>query len=104
MTVENETIDGRCLVRIRGSLSIWEATATWSGLCPLLCAPGPLDIDLTAVEACDGAGIQILCQIHKVLAERPDKGRITGVSDGLREAMRLAGLDANCFPTARGEA
>jgi ABC-type transporter Mla MlaB component len=104
MPVRNETIDGRCVVRISGALSIWEAAATWSALYPLLCTVDPLEVDLTAVETCDGAGIQILCQMHKLLAERPEKGRVTGTSRALREASRLAGLDSDLFALAGGEA
>ena len=104
MTVENEIIDGRRVVRISGALNIWEAAATWEALYPLLCAVEPLEIDLTAVEGCDGAGIQILCQMHKLLADPSGKARVIGISDGLREAMRLAGLDAELFAVAGGEA
>jgi ABC-type transporter Mla MlaB component len=104
MSVSNETIDGQCMVRINGALSIWEAAATWGTLYPLLCAAEPLEIDLTAVEGCDGAGIQILCQMHKLLADPSGKARVIGISDGLREAMRLAGLDTELLAVAGGEA
>ncbi len=63
-----------------------------------------MEIDLTAVESCDGAGVQILCQLHKMLAQRPDQGHVTGISDGLSQAMRLAGLNADGMPTGQGEA
>ncbi len=104
MPVQNETIDGRNRVRISGALSIWEAAAVWGGIHPLLQAPGPLEIDLTAVESCDGAGIQILCQIQKALARRGEACRISGISDPVREAMRLSGLAADGLPAGRGEA
>ena len=104
MAVANETINGRNVVRLDGALSIWEASTTWKKLHSLLCAPGPVEIDLGAVESCDGAGIQILCQLHKMLAERPDKGHITGISNELRAAMRLAGLDADSLQAGQGEA
>jgi anti-anti-sigma factor len=104
MSVEKQTLDGRCVVSVRGALSIWEATATWGSLFALLETPGPLEIDLTAVESCDGAGIQILCQIQRTLAARADQSRITGLSDALGEALRVAGLDADGFAIGRGEA
>ncbi len=104
MSVVNEIIDGRNRVRIVGALSIWEAAATWSNLYSLLSAPGPVEIDLSAVESCDGAGVQILCQLHKMLAQRPDQGQVTGISDGLSQAMRLAGLNADGLPAGQGEA
>lgn len=103
MPVTNETIDGRNRVRISGALSIWEAAAVWGGLHPLLTAPGPLEIDLAAVESCDGAGIQILCQILKILQGRGENGRVSGISDPVREALRLAGLDADWLQAERGE-
>lgn len=104
MPIENEIVDGCNRVRIVGALSIWEASNTWNNLYSLLSAPGPVEIDLSAVESCDGAGLQIVCQLHKLLAQRPDKGQIAGISDGLREAMRLAGLDAAGMPAGQGEA
>jgi anti-anti-sigma regulatory factor len=104
MPVENEIVDGCNRVRIVGALSIWEASHTWNNLYSLLSAPGPVEIDLSAVESCDGAGIQIFCQLQKMLAQRPDKGQITGFSDRLREAMRVAGLDATGRPAVQGEA
>jgi len=104
MPVVKETIDGRCRVHLEGALSIWEAAATWNSLYALLSAPEPLEVDLSAVESCDGAGIQILCQLRKMLAQGPGKGRITGISDEVREAMRLAGLDADGLPAGQGEA
>jgi anti-anti-sigma regulatory factor len=104
MPVVNEIIDGRNRVRIVGALSIWEAAATWSNLYSLLSVPGPVEIDLSAVESCDGAGIQILCQLHKMLAQRPDQAKITGISDGIDQAMRLAGLNADGLPAGQGEA
>lgn len=104
MPVENKIVDGCNRVRIVGALSIWEASQTWNNLYSLLSAPGPVEIDLSAVETCDGAGVQILCQLHKLLAQRPDKGQIAGISDGLREAIRLSGLDAGGMPAGQGEA
>jgi ABC-type transporter Mla MlaB component len=104
MPVENEIIDGRNRIRICGALSIWEAAATWREVFALLGAAVPLEIDMTAVENCDGAGIQILCQIQKALAARTDQSRITGLSDGLREAMRVAGLNADVGWVGQGEA
>ncbi|MBI5552967.1 MAG: STAS domain-containing protein [Desulfobacterales bacterium] len=104
MSVVNEIIDGCNRVRIVGALSIWEAAATWSDLNSLLSAPGPVEIDLTAVESCDGAGVQILCQLHKLLAQRPEQGHVTGISNGLSQAMRLAGLNADGLPAGQGEA
>ena len=104
MPVEHKTIDNRRQVRISGALGIWDAAATWKNLYALLCAPEPIEIDLSAVESCDGAGIQIFCQLHKMLAERPGNGHITGISDELRAAMRLAGFKADGLPIGRGEA
>jgi ABC-type transporter Mla MlaB component len=82
------------LCSISGPLSIWEAAETWRAIYPLLCSDRPLHIDLSAVEACDGAGIQIVGLIQREILCGAAHIQVTAVSPALLEAMQTAGMDA----------
>jgi ABC-type transporter Mla MlaB component len=100
MPIEIKTDEERDLCMISGDLSIWEAAQTWRVLQPLLCSATPLRIDLSGVESCDGAGIQILCQIRRAACAAARDLRIDAMSESLLEAVRQAGMDAsslNCY-------
>jgi anti-anti-sigma regulatory factor len=93
MPLENLTIEGRRTCRISGALCIWEAAAVWGQLGPLLAEPLPLTIDLTAVEECDAAGIQILCQIRHIAETTATRPQFVGISPAVLQAMQQAGMD-----------
>lgn len=97
MPIETELIENRRHCRISGVLGIFEAADTWRVLGPLLCAGEPLHIDLSGIEACDGAGIQILCQIQR--AAEADSGdiHIDTISESLLADIRHAGMDAGAL-------
>ncbi len=99
MTVEYQTIDGSVICKLSGALSIWEAAATWKEISPLLSSKDPLELNLSDVEQCDGSGIQILCQIQRMIEK--DQGRITisGLSESVQSAMHQAGLNQEAFET-----
>lgn len=103
MPVTTEMNDGRCHCRISGALSIWEAADIWRVLNPLLQSAQPLVLDFSAVNACDGAGIQILCQIDRSRQRAADTLCITGVSDILLAAMHQAGLNGAGLNGSQGE-
>ena len=104
MPIETQPIDGRCAVRISGALNIWEAAETWRALLPLLSSPEPLMVDLSAVETCDGAGLQILCQIARAAGEPDADIRIGTPSPAVTAALALAGLHLDRFPNTPKEA
>jgi len=97
MPIESQTIDHRRTVFIRGALSIWEAADTWRGLLPLLSSPDPMTVDLSEVESCDGAGLQIICQIVRA-AGSPDADITLGPpSPAVTAALVQAGLQMEPF-------
>jgi anti-anti-sigma factor len=103
MPVDSQIIDGQCVCRVSGALNIWEAAVIWGHMFPLLATCEPLSVDLSEVDACDGAGIQIICQIQRARgAGKPIA--LTGASHVVIDAMALAGLDVERFFTTVEEA
>ncbi|MBR9982038.1 MAG: STAS domain-containing protein [Desulfatitalea sp.] len=104
MPIETQPIDGRSTVRISGALNIWEAADVWRALLPLLSSPDPLTVDLSTVETCDGAGLQILCQIARAAGAPNADIRIDTPSPAVTAALALAGLHLDRFPNTAKEA
>jgi anti-anti-sigma factor len=104
MPIESQTIDGRCVCRISGGLNIWEAAAVWERILPLLSAAQPLIVDLSGIDACDGAGIQILCQLRRAADNPGIPVALTGASTAVTTTMKQAGIDFPQFDTADKEA
>lgn len=99
MTVETETISGQKVCKISGPLTIWESVAAWEQIKPLLHSKvkNAVRFDLSKIETCDCAGIQILCQIQMQVEKKHDKFEVTGLSDALATQLRHAGLEPRSF-------
>ncbi|MBT8339033.1 MAG: STAS domain-containing protein, partial [Desulfatitalea sp.] len=61
---------------------------------PVLTSAERVSIDLSAVTECDGAGIQMVCQMWRAMQVRGKSIRMTAVSTKALAAMQLAGMDA----------
>jgi anti-anti-sigma regulatory factor len=97
MTVENKIIDGRNFCKLSGDLTIWNAADIWQQIYPLLTSDTFLIIDMQEVGDCDGAGIQIVCQIKKAIEEHKKKISFSGISEPIITAAKQAGLDTELF-------
>lgn len=97
MAIEKETADGRMVCKVNGVLNIWEAANIWQDILPLLTASEPLTLDFSDVSECDGAGVQILCQIQKIGTTLSKKIDIATLSQPVATALQQAGLDPNLF-------
>ncbi|RJQ77196.1 MAG: STAS domain-containing protein [Desulfobacteraceae bacterium] len=104
MPIDIQTLENRSHCRISGVVNIWEAADIWRVLYPLICSPGPLRIDLAGIEACDGAGLQIVCQLQRLAGARAGGVRLEGAPEALLEVMREAGLDARALADLTAEA
>jgi ABC-type transporter Mla MlaB component len=91
MAIEIKNIGQSRQCHIDGVLSIWEVSEIWKALYPLLGSAGPLHFDLSAVQACDGAGLQLISLIQREFFGRADV-RVTAVSEALLQAMQVAGM------------
>lgn len=103
MTVEKEVIEGTTLCRITGDLRIWDTADTWRRIHPLLAGDEPVTLDLSAVTACDAAGIQLIWQMLRAIRSGGEKITLARVSDAVLSAMQRAGLDEFELSTLRGE-
>lgn len=104
MPIENQIIEGRRMVLIRGALNIWEAADTWRGLLPMLSSPDPLTFDLSEVESCDGAGLQIVGQIVRAAVAPGADITIGTPSPAVMAALAQAGLNMEPFSNTAQEA
>jgi anti-anti-sigma factor len=95
MTLDTETVDGRKVCKLGGELTIWEAADAWSQIEALLKTKSktPLVFDLSAITSCDGAGIQILCQIQHAMADHKETHIVSGLSEEMAAIVQQAGLD-----------
>lgn len=97
MTVVSNTVDDKLVCAVKGALTIWEAAAAWQHILPLLAASEPVTIDLSEVSECDGAGIQMICQIQQAAAGAQKKIRISDPSEPVLTTMQQAGMDTKPF-------
>lgn len=97
MAIEQEDSSDRVVCRLSGGLNIWEAGEVWQQLLPLLTDEKPLTLDLSEVSECDGAGVQILCQIRNISATQSNPITIESLSEPVTAAMQQAGLDHGLF-------
>lgn len=87
-------------VRIAKSLTIWDVPQVRTALREAACAAQAVELDLSAGETIDVAGLQLVCSAHRAL-ER-DGGAFTLVgSRAVRSAARQAGFQrrTGCTPT-----
>lgn len=103
MNIKTENVNGDTVCRMVGGLTIWEAADTWQQIKPILSKAASVIIDLAKVDECDGAGVQILCQVHHMLDARGGKLRIEAVSEPVFAAMQMAGMDSGFFANSRQE-
>jgi anti-anti-sigma factor len=104
MPIETKKQAGKCTCYLSGDLRIWEAAEIWHQLYPLLISAEPLCIDLQAVNSCDGAGVQILCQVLRQAADRgADTVTVGGVSETVVSTLQQAGVDTQALLFLQGE-
>lgn len=79
---------------IDGELCIAEAAALRQTLLQALPAPAQaLALDLSAVSACDSAGVQLLLALRRSLAEQGSALHLAKPAEPVRQALAVFGLD-----------
>lgn len=82
-------------VVLDGELTITGAAGHHATLLAALAQPDEaLVLDLSEVEACDSAGIQLLLATRRSLAAQGRALRLAGLSDSVVQALRTYGLEA----------
>lgn len=82
-------------ISLSGELSIVDAAALREQLREALAlGPGDLALDLSGVEGCDSAGVQLLLALARSLAARGDALQLVRPSDPVRHALATLGLQS----------
>jgi anti-anti-sigma regulatory factor len=93
MTINKDKISG--VFNIAGTLDIEAASSFRQALVDLVLEQSPIEADLSAVEACDAAALQVL------LAGQRDKTlRVAAASPAVTEIAAALGLSLNGQPDA----
>jgi anti-anti-sigma factor len=76
----------------RGELTIRNAEEVRRLMSGALDAGAGLVLDVTDIQACDTAGLQLICSLRKSAAERGQRFRISGASAAVEECAAALGL------------
>lgn len=90
MTTETDLQTG--LLKVTGSMSIYEAAALREAMLAAIDGPEGLTLDLGDVAECDTAGVQLLCSAHITARNRGKSFHIRSLSEAVAEAMEGVGL------------
>jgi anti-anti-sigma factor len=90
VTCEVEKLGG--LIRIRGDMTIYDATPVKDGLFAALQGESEVCIDLSGVSEVDTTGVQILLMAQRACASRGVPFAVANLSDAMREALGLLRL------------
>ena len=90
MHVAKNTPDG--LLKLEGALHISTADELRNVLAEVLARAPELALDLSEVDACDTAALQLLCSARRSAAQLNKQLRLTAISDTVAEAGVALGL------------
>ena len=79
-------------VRVEGELSIRNADEVHHSLLAATASITEVVLDLSSVEECDAAGLQLLCAVRRSAAQRGQRFAITGASQAVQSAAEVLGL------------
>lgn len=93
MTITKENQDDGALVTVEGALSIYEAAALHQRLLEgFRNDAAEVVLDLSRVDECDTAGVQLLCSARRTATRSGKPLRIHGSSEAVTEAILALGL------------
>ncbi len=93
MTFTRDAKNGGAIVKFNGGLTVYEAAAIRDELLECFDAHAGLTLDLSAVDACDVTGAQLLYSA-RLTAEAENKSfTIRGATPGMDEMIARLGLD-----------
>jgi len=86
---------GQMSIKVRGAMTIYEASALRKELLECLEDHDSLVLDLEEVSNCDTAGVQVICSAIKTVTDAGKTFSVRAVSAEVVQAAFRAGLDAN---------
>ena len=84
--------DSGRVLKIAGALDIGEAEELHRVLRDFLCGESSAVVDLSEVEACDTAALQLLCSARKTAARASRPLQFSGISAAVRNTASELGL------------
>lgn len=93
MAFEREDREEKALLRIQGDLTIFEIARLQAAMLETLDEQGGLVLDLKEVEACDAAGVQLLCAAQKTALGEALLFQVSEVSNAVLEALDRSGVE-----------
>jgi len=89
-------VESAGVLKLSGSLDIYAVEAARAALLEHLDHGAPLHLDLSAVQSCDTAGIQLLCSAQKTATQRGQSFRAE-LSASVRDGCSRLGLTTDTF-------
>ncbi len=93
MNFTKQEKEGKAIVKIKGAMSVEEAAELGRALLEGITENSGLEIDLSEVDDCDTAGIQLLCSTGKTARESKKDFSITACSDQVKDVADRIGLN-----------
>lgn len=93
MKITREEKNGEVLVKIEGTVSIYEGSVLQEEFIECLEKYQGLLLDMSEVSDFDTAAVQLLYSARITAAHRKKNFVITGISDAVIDTVKLAGLD-----------
>ncbi len=85
--------NGKAFVEIRGAMTVQEAAALGKDLLDCMEKNNSLELDLSKVDDCDTAGLQLLYSAGKTAKEKKKDFSVTTFSDKVKDAAGSIGLN-----------
>jgi len=104
MVSEEQDKDGNLVMKIEGSLSVYEVGDLKDLLLMGLTNYQGIILDINGVIACDTLGIQLLLSARKTAEKLNKTFNVTGDSQSVQDAVTGVGLDAEDVPCFLKEA
>ena len=93
MSFTKETVDGKTMLKIESSLTIYDATILLGEFLSCFEVGGELTLDVEAVTDCDTAGLQLLYAARKTARGNQQPFRVLGASKAIMNALQGLGLN-----------
>ena len=93
MSYTKEDFEGKRVVKINTSLTIYDVPALHEAFMDCFDNEGDVVVDVGEVTECDAAGIQLLCAIRKNIPENRHSVQIVDPSNAVMDMMKGMGLD-----------
>ena len=95
MPYTKETVDGKTMMKIDASLTIYDAHALHEAFINCFEKGAEMAVDVGEVAECDAAGIQLLCAACKDARENRQSFQVLGTSKAVMDTLQRLGMNAD---------